>query len=85
MCGNFDKQHRGVATEGEAVPHGVADERGGRGDAVVLEHVGDQLLALRERFVPRRFAERVALTDQGSSHAVGVLVQVPERRALRHR
>ncbi len=54
-------EQRHVATEREAVADRVADERGRRGDAVPVEHAVDQLLAARERLVPRHLAPRVAV------------------------
>ena len=76
-------EQRHVATEREAVADRVADERGDRVDAVPLEHAVEQLLAARERLVPGDLAPRVAVAHHRLRGAVGVVVQVAERRALR--
>jgi len=60
----------------------VADERGGGRDAVALDDAVDELLAARERFVPRHLAPRVAVAHHRLAQPVGVVVQVSERRAL---
>ena len=75
-------EQRHVATEREAVADRVADERGRRGDAVAVEHTVDQLLTARERVVPRHLAPRVAVAHHGLPQTVGIVVEVPEGRAL---
>ena len=70
-----------VAAEAQVVGERVADVGGDRLDAVLGDHRGEQLVAAPAKASSQRhLAPRVALADQRLPQAVGVVVEVAERR-----
>jgi hypothetical protein len=60
----------------------VADVGGDRLDAVLGDDGGEQLVAAPEGLVPAHLAPGLAVAHQGSSQAVGIVVEVADGRAL---
>ncbi len=71
-----------VAAEAHVVREGVADVRRDRFDPVLLDHRREQFRAPSERFFPTHLAPLVAVAHHRFAQAIGVVVQVTERRAL---
>ena len=61
----------------------VADVARHRADAVLLDHRGQQFGAAAERLVPADLLPLPVDLDHRPPDAVGILVQRPQRRALR--
>ena len=72
-----------VAAQREVVGSRVADVGGERPGAGSVAHPVEQLLAAPERGVPAHRGPPLAVTDHGLAQPVRVVVQMPERGALR--
>jgi hypothetical protein len=83
----LDPRHRrergDIAREREVVRGRVADVDRDGIDAVSLDHRVQAALHLGERLVPGDLVEGVAAPDERGAQAVGVVVQLAERGALR--